>query len=953
MRWSELNKPGLKQPAELNKPGLKQPAELNKPGELQGQTGEPKQPKLHMSKTSLTTPKPTGQTKTAQDPSTKPKQTSDWIITPDIQPTPAEFLRAVFAPFIAGSRLSQTPDADQTQETLHDQPKTSQKQPAHILITYRQKLPKGDFGYPMEPFKPDFTDVLLNHKLPKGERTQFAISVHNHTLKDKTKEDTVFNRKYNRDIDTFAGGCVVMIDDINQIEGIWRCGKYETPKPAIPVKPSVILGTSPGNHQFLYILAEPVTNKDEFTFITKAVAKKYGDASAGQAVNLARLPGSVKTKSNPFETKVIHWEPTLVHKITDLINGLQIDPMEGNVRPAEIPYGVYPLVRSLPPTPGFLSNNDRGAHSAFYHMVKLGYLPMTTNEKGKPVVNQELAYNEEYNGVNFISPFEHSSEFQIGELYGVSPGYNKNPEFNDKFVVHGWRDNKYKDTSEFLSWLRKQPDPKGLKWTDSVVYDQSSRVKQSLAMFRPVPGTNSWDDFDTALDSKGEMVMKNNIHNIRQALALLRITPTIDIASGDLHLGASKENMFTYIGQKERLQVIEDYLVDLGIKRERTSLKQIIEEIASENTRHHFHSLGALMKMAYDNLTEKERQSTNYIDEYHDRLIYETKEEANTSRHFFQKWCMQLVQACCAWNERKQLRLVYIIVSQKENIGKSLFFKYLVPEDYVNGDVIIEKKIFDPDNLMEKMLGGTITVFDELEASLTRENAPVFKNLLSGTMDNRREKFKAREKRPRTTIFAGTSNKETDLLYDEAGTSRFSIHILKDIVQIPLETQEQISKFKDNQMRRLGQMYANWLANRQDPTKGISFALTAADVDQLGQKNQEYKSFDDQNDFLEDWFEWLTTQDGEELPEGLMRMRQDIMPSLTHFRAVGNNGGSFDFGQYMEMPNEKELKKFLLTKRVRPRVQGQIPLKNGSYKTTTKAWKIPGADRYHLHYTEE
>ena len=84
-----------------------------------------------------------------------------------------------------------------------------------------------------------------------------------------------------------------------------------------------------------------------------------------------------------------------------------------------------------------------------------------------------------------------------------------------------------------------------------------------------------------------------------------------------------------------------------------------------------------------------------------------------------------------------------------------------------------------------------------------------------------------------------------------------------------------------------------------------------------------------------------------------MRMRQDIMVSLTHFQTVGDNGNELQFESYVRLPNETEVKKFLLNKRLSCRAQGSIKLSNGETKQTRTGWKIPGADRYHQRYTQK
>lgn len=117
--------------------------------------------------------------------------------------------------------------------------------------------------------------------------------------------------------DNFSGLHCVMLDDIG------------TKAADLPLTPSWVIETSPGNHQAGFILDTPLELADA-TALFKAltVANRLTDTGGQNPVRWARLPVGINSKgslSEPFVCGLKAWAPETRYTLTELVSGLGLD----------------------------------------------------------------------------------------------------------------------------------------------------------------------------------------------------------------------------------------------------------------------------------------------------------------------------------------------------------------------------------------------------------------------------------------------------------------------------------------------------------------------------------------------------------------------------------------------------------------------------------------------------
>lgn len=141
-----------------------------------------------------------------------------------------------------------------------------------------------------------------------GQNTYFGLaSLH------PDDEGKVRRRKAN-----FAGLHAVMLDDVGT--------KVDED---LPITPSWLIESSPGNHQAGFILEQPLALAEATTlFKALTVANRLTDAGGQNVVRLARLPVGCNTKGTlvePFECELKVWNPAIRYSLAELVNGLGLD----------------------------------------------------------------------------------------------------------------------------------------------------------------------------------------------------------------------------------------------------------------------------------------------------------------------------------------------------------------------------------------------------------------------------------------------------------------------------------------------------------------------------------------------------------------------------------------------------------------------------------------------------
>lgn len=144
--------------------------------------------------------------------------------------------------------------------------------------------------------------------------------------------------EYRRRKENFAGGLLLMIDDIGEGLG----AKF--PMSIIdPLPPTCLVETSPDNYQAMYFFNELVTDQEKFDALIRAfIEKQFLGADTGQAsVNrVFRPPVGVngkpkyKVDSKPWQVRMAAWEPENRYSMGQIANafGLDVRPRVARIR---------------------------------------------------------------------------------------------------------------------------------------------------------------------------------------------------------------------------------------------------------------------------------------------------------------------------------------------------------------------------------------------------------------------------------------------------------------------------------------------------------------------------------------------------------------------------------------------------------------------------------------------
>ena len=132
-------------------------------------------------------------------------------------------------------------------------------------------------------------------------------------------------KRYYNDQDSAAALHAVMLDDIGDGEG----GKSDGAR--VGLDPTWIIETSPGNHQYIYVLSDPVRDTWVAEHVCKAIAQQAGtDTGATNNVRWTRLPGGINNKQKYLKggraptTSIVGGEEWITYSIEEIIDAFDI-----------------------------------------------------------------------------------------------------------------------------------------------------------------------------------------------------------------------------------------------------------------------------------------------------------------------------------------------------------------------------------------------------------------------------------------------------------------------------------------------------------------------------------------------------------------------------------------------------------------------------------------------------
>lgn len=131
--------------------------------------------------------------------------------------------------------------------------------------------------------------------------------------------------EFRRRKDNFAGGLLLMIDDLGSGPG----SKFSL-NLVEPLPPTALIETSPKNYQAVYMFRELVTNINEFEALIRAfIARQFLGQDTGMAgVNrVFRPPAGVngKPKYGGWKVGLAEWRPGARYDVGDLVKAFSLD----------------------------------------------------------------------------------------------------------------------------------------------------------------------------------------------------------------------------------------------------------------------------------------------------------------------------------------------------------------------------------------------------------------------------------------------------------------------------------------------------------------------------------------------------------------------------------------------------------------------------------------------------
>ena len=144
----------------------------------------------------------------------------------------------------------------------------------------------------------------------------------------------------------------------------------------------------------------------------------------------------------------------------------------------------------------------------------------------------------------------------------------------------------------------------------------------------------------------------------------------------------------------------------------------------------------------------------------------------NDSLMLFKKWLLQFVAAIRRGKNQPPVRLT-LIFSGAQHIGKTTFFRNLVPDD----SLFLEGHDLNPAvrDSVATTIKYLLTELGEIDSTFSKREVSLLKAFLSKEKDEMRLPYdRGNTKHTRRTVFCGTVN-DSQFLVDQTGNSRFAV----------------------------------------------------------------------------------------------------------------------------------------------------------------------------------
>jgi len=257
--------------------------------------------------------------------------------------------------------------------------------------------------------------------------------------------------------------------------------------------------------------------------------------------------------------------------------------------------------------------------------------------------------------------------------------------------------------------------------------------------------------------------------NTKALLDAFEIKPRLNLATYELELTGN--DIYNGKNLSYMVTALRSEGVKVGYTISDNNLRAHIYNIATDNA---YNPITAFLESAHTLFNR--RNDTGSVERLFDTLTLDSKMPRNMGLELFRKWLLNAVMMAFNTLDNPKQSNGVLVFSGGEGIGKTTFIKKIFPEHIRNRYIMTDGTL----NLADKdtyimAFRNWVVELGEIDHTLKHAGANS-KSFLTASLDNYRLPYGSEyEKRPRTTVFFGTTNETESLLNNFTGYRRYWI----------------------------------------------------------------------------------------------------------------------------------------------------------------------------------